>query len=77
MVGGGALLFNILSLNIFEQVYICDINTELINAYNVVKYNADALIDKLNAMQLNFCPWTKTEESITITRSGINSTTLF
>ena len=56
MVGGGALLFNILSLNIFEQVYICDINAELINAYNVVKYNADALIDKLNAMQLNFLP---------------------
>ena len=56
MVGGGALLFNILSLNIFEQVYICDINAELINAYNAVKYNADALIDKLNAMQLNFLP---------------------
>ena len=36
MVGGGALLFNILSKHRFENLYISDINSELINAYNAI-----------------------------------------
>ncbi len=56
MVGGGALLFNVLSKYNFSELYISDINPELINAYNVIKENADTLIARLKEMQLNFLP---------------------
>lgn len=56
MVGGGALFFNILSKYDFEQLYISDINAELINAYQVIKNNIDSLIEKLREMQLLFLP---------------------
>ncbi len=56
MVGGGALFFNILSKYNFEQLYISDINAELINAYQVIKSNVDNLIEKLQEMQMLFCP---------------------
>ncbi len=56
MVGGGALLFSILSKFDFEQIYIGDINAELMNAYKVIKYNVNELIDKLTEMQLSFLP---------------------
>ncbi len=56
MVGGGALFFNILSKYDFEQLYISDINAELINAYQVIKRDVDSLIEKLQEMQMLFCP---------------------
>ena len=56
MVGGGALFFNILSKYNFEELYISDINAELINAYQVVKIDVENLITKLNEMQLLFLP---------------------
>lgn len=56
MVGGGALLFNILSKHRFENLYISDINSELINAYNAIKYNVHELILQLKEMQLTFLP---------------------
>jgi len=56
MVGGGALLFDVLSKFDFEQIYISDKNSELINAYNVIKNNIDVLISKLIEMQLLFLP---------------------
>ena len=55
-VGGGALLFNVLSKYNFESLYIGDTNAELINAYNVVKNNVEQLIEKLKEMQLAFVP---------------------
>lgn len=51
MVGGGALFFNIVSKYNIKEVYIGDINAELINAYNIVKSDVDELIIKLKAMQ--------------------------
>ena len=54
MVGGGALFFNILSRYNFEQLYISDINAELINSYKVIKDNVEDLIIKLNDMQKVF-----------------------
>lgn len=54
MVVVGALFFNILSKYDFEQLYISDINAELINAYQVIKSNADSLIEKLQEMQTLF-----------------------
>lgn len=56
MVGGGALLFNILSKYDFQQVYISDINAELMNAYNAIKYNLNELIARLTEMQFLFLP---------------------
>lgn len=55
-VGGGALLFNILSKYNFELLYISDTNAELINAYNVIKYDVESLIGKLMEMQFTFLP---------------------
>ncbi len=54
MVGGGALLFNILSKYNFEQIYVSDVNRELINAYQVIKSDVDTLINKLREMQTLF-----------------------
>lgn len=56
MVGGGALFFNILSKYDFEELYISDINAELINAYQVVKDDVENLLVKLNEMQMLFLP---------------------
>ncbi len=56
MIGGGALLFNALSKYAFDEVYISDTNTELINAYQVIKDNVEDLINKLNELQMLFLP---------------------
>ena len=56
MVGGGALLFNVLSKYNFAELYISDINAELINAYNVIKKNVAELIARLQELQMVFLP---------------------
>ncbi len=56
MVGGGALLFNVLSKFDFEQIYISDTNAELINAYKVIQNDVDELVATLTEMQLLFLP---------------------
>ncbi len=56
MVGGGALFFSVLSKYDFEELYISDINAELINAYQAVKNDVNNLIAKLNEMQMLFLP---------------------
>lgn len=66
MVGGGALFFSILSKYDFEELYISDINAELINAYQAVKNDVNNLIAKLNEMQMLFYLWMKTAENISI-----------
>lgn len=53
-VGGGALLFALLSEYSFEEVYICDNNTELINTYSVIKDHCEDLIQTLLDMQSNY-----------------------
>ena len=54
MVGGGALLFNVLSKYDFEELYISDINPELINCYQVIKSDVERLISKLLTLQTEF-----------------------
>ena len=54
MVGGGALLFDVLNKYDFEEFYISDNNCELINAYNVIKNDVNTLIERLNEMQSAF-----------------------
>lgn len=55
-VGGGAVLFDILNKFDLDEVYISDINAELINAYTVIRNDVDALIDMLAEMQRSFVP---------------------
>ncbi len=55
-VGGGAVLFDILSKYDLEEVYISDINAELINTYRIIRDDIDALIEMLYIMQNEFVP---------------------
>lgn len=56
-VGGGAVLFDILSKYDLEAVYISDINAELINSYRVIRDDIDELIDMLYTMQNDYVPF--------------------
>ena len=78
MVGGGALFFSILSKYDFEDLYISDINAELINAYQAVKNDVDNLIAKLNEMQMIFLPMDENGRKYFYytVRERFNSTTL-
>lgn len=55
-VGGGAILFDILSRYNLKEVYISDINAELINTYRIIRDDVDDLIKMLLAMQNDFIP---------------------
>lgn len=50
-VGGGALLFALLSEYSLEEVYIGDTNKELINVYTVIRDNCEALLSELHTIQ--------------------------
>lgn len=53
-IGGGAVLFDILSNYKLEEILINDINAELVNTYKQIKNNVDILIDELYKMQEYF-----------------------
>jgi len=55
-VGGGAVLFDILSKYDLEGIYISDINAELINTYRIIRDDIDALTQMLCVMQNDFIP---------------------
>lgn len=55
-VGGGAVLFDILNKYDLEEVYISDINVELVNTYRIIRDEIDALIKTLLCIQSNFIP---------------------
>lgn len=55
-VGGGAVLFDILSKYDLEAVYISDINADLINTYRIIRDGIDELVDMLMVMQNAFVP---------------------
>lgn len=50
-VGGGAVLFDVLSSASPKEILINDINSELINAYKQIKNHCDGLISLLSDMQ--------------------------
>ncbi len=50
-VGGGAVLFDILNKYELQEVYISDINAELINTYLVIRDNINALLDVLRRLE--------------------------
>ena len=53
-VGGGAVLFDILSRYNLEKVYLSDINKELINTYCCIRDNVDELIELLREYQFEY-----------------------
>lgn len=55
-VGGGAVLFDILSKFDLKEIYISDINAELINSYRIIRDDIDALIKMLYIMQSEYIP---------------------
>ena len=55
-VGGGAVLFDILSKYDLREIDISDINAELINSYCIVRDDVGALIETLYTMQNEFIP---------------------
>lgn len=50
-IGGGAVLFDVLSRYDLEEVYISDINKELINTYRIVKDEPEELIALLSDLE--------------------------
>ena len=50
-VGGGAVLFDILNRFDLTEIYISDVNAELINCYITIRDNVKALIDILSQYQ--------------------------
>lgn len=50
-VGGGAVLFDILSTKHPESILINDINKELINTYSQIKNNCNDMINQLSELQ--------------------------
>jgi len=50
-VGGGAVLFDVLSKFTMEEVYISDVNSELITTYISIRDNVHALIDRLKQLE--------------------------
>jgi DNA adenine methylase len=55
-VGGGAVLFDILSEYHLNSIYISDTNTELIITYKVVRDDVDSLIELLLNYQAEYIP---------------------
>lgn len=53
-VGGGAVLLNVLSNYELDEVFINDVNAELINMYLMVRDNVDDLIDALAHYQNDY-----------------------
>lgn len=55
-VGGGAVLFDILDKYDLKEVYISDINSELINTYQIIRDDVECLIKMLSFFQDEFIP---------------------
>ncbi len=55
-IGGGAVLFDILSKYDLKEVHINDVNKDLINLYRVIKFNVQSLIERLTEYQNVYLP---------------------
>jgi len=63
-VGGGAVLFDILSKYHLDEVYISDKNLELINTYKSIRDNVDILIKSLKEMEEQYIPLNNEDRKI-------------
>lgn len=53
-IGGGAVLFDLLSHNDFEEIYISDTNKELVNTYVMIRDNIEGLIENLITLKSEY-----------------------
>ncbi len=53
-VGGGAVLFDVLNYYSLDEIYICDINRELIHTYVSIRDNVESLIDMLKFFEKKY-----------------------
>lgn len=60
-VGGGAVLFDLLGKYDLKEVYISDINAELINTYRIIRDDVDELAGFLSRYQKEYIPFEKEE----------------
>ena len=60
-VGGGAVLFDILGKYDLQDIYISDINSELINAYMMIRNNINDLVALLSQCQNEYVPMETSE----------------
>ena len=60
-VGGGAVLFDILSKYSLKEIFISDINADLINTYRMIRDEIDELVEMLSTMQEEYLPLTDDE----------------
>ncbi|MDO5018171.1 MAG: Dam family site-specific DNA-(adenine-N6)-methyltransferase [Lagierella massiliensis] len=63
-VGGGAVLFDILSKYDLKKVYISDTNAELINTYRIIRDDIDTLVSMLQVMQDEFITMDKDDRKV-------------
>ena len=63
-LGGGAVLFDILSKYKLDEVYISHKNLELINTYKSIRDNVDILIKSLKEMEEQYIPLNNEDRKI-------------
>ena len=63
-LGGGAVLFDILSKYKLDEVYISDKNLELINTYKSIRDNVDIFIKSLKEMEEQYIPLNNEDRKI-------------
>lgn len=62
-IGGGAVLFDVLNRYEISEVYISDVNTELINCYCTIQLCVEDLIHVLLKMQEEYLPMSQEERT--------------
>lgn len=55
-VGGGAVLFDVMNRYQLGEVYISDINRELVHTYTVIQKRVNELIDALGTLEREYLP---------------------
>lgn len=60
-VGGGAVLFDVLNNTSVQEIYISDMNGDLINAYQIVKDEVNNLVDILKKWENEYLPLSQDE----------------
>ena len=63
-IGGGAVLFDLVEKNIFDEIYISDINKELISTYKSVRDNCKLLIESLKEIEKEYLILDKHEREL-------------
>lgn len=61
-IGGGAVLFNILNTYSLDEIYISDVNRDLINLYTAVRDEPTPLIESLKILKNEYMSFTYEEQ---------------